>query len=66
MDKFDIQDELAKLQDSRVSIDNEVDIANLSKAAINTFLNDAIEKIQNDPFSINEMEVFDCLRSFIK
>ncbi|ORY02109.1 hypothetical protein K493DRAFT_387433 [Basidiobolus meristosporus CBS 931.73] len=72
---FDIQDELIKTQDSKVTIDNEVDVANLSAAAINKYLDvdtkarpfiDAIEKIQNDPFVVNEMEVFDCLRSFIK
>ncbi|ORX90468.1 hypothetical protein K493DRAFT_339988 [Basidiobolus meristosporus CBS 931.73] len=66
MSKFNIQDELEKLQDNSVKIDNEVDVANLNPAAVETFLNDAVDKIEDNCESITDMEVFDCFRSFIK
>ncbi|KAK9763414.1 condensin complex non-SMC subunit Cnd1 [Basidiobolus ranarum] len=66
MSKFNIQDELVKLQDNSTKIENEVDVANLNPAAVETFLNDAVDKIEDDCGSITDMEVFDCFRSFIK
>ncbi|KAI8587881.1 non-SMC mitotic condensation complex subunit 1-domain-containing protein [Geranomyces variabilis] len=65
-DFFILHDELVRLQENDVQIDNEVQLDHLSPKDVAEKLDELIESLQGEPAQILSPVIFDCTRSFVR
>ncbi|KAJ3010187.1 Condensin complex subunit [Thoreauomyces humboldtii] len=66
MGEFNLHEELVRLQENDVLLDNEVDISRLDTDDISVKLDELIERLQGEPAQILDPVTFDGARSFVK
>ncbi|KAJ3146459.1 Condensin complex subunit [Geranomyces michiganensis] len=65
-DFFILHDELVRLQENDVQIDNEVQLDRSAPQEVAEKLDELIESLQGDPTQILSPLIFDCTRSFVR
>ncbi|KAJ3043566.1 Condensin complex subunit [Rhizophlyctis rosea] len=65
-DQFNLHEELMRLQNGEVSIEEEISIPDITSNDLEEILDELVETLQGDPNQIAQQKYFDTVRSFIK